>query len=1009
MKIKTLSIRNIASIETADIDFTKGALGNAPLFLICGETGSGKTTILDCITLTLYGATPRYSGKSEHYPQEIGGYAYNDVRQLVRRGSRDARAAVTLVGNDGKTYEAKWSVEAVSRGPNKGTLKDEEWTWKDCSTGGLTYAKVRECESVAKQAVGLDFSQFCRTTMLAQGQFTKFLLGEPKEKAEILEKLTDTTKYSALGKAIFEKYKKIKDAKDKIEDEIRRMTGLGDQRSQIEARVKELSSMIGDLEAKRKTADAKLRWLKRKDELEANRLAVRGELVEAVAGLKALEIAVAHNFEEAKLKVEALKAYLGGRASKAGMLESAEVILANLCDIRNARTERARAEKELSLLEQTLPGHKERLETAANALENALGKVATADSEVNAEERALEALGRRNVQKARDDAEKLRGNLLGVEGRMKGFAGQFDSIAKREKSMSAMKTELAELEEKVPGLKTELLCSSKALEQAQTRCDEQKKLVDAGIEGIIAELKVGDVCPICGNKIESLRSGGHFESLFRELDAECRKAKDAFKEKELVYNKAAARVEALRKNIESETALVAEEKSRIEDERRATLAEAKLYGAKDGTAEGVRTAVEACGAEIAGLDGRLKAIDEQEMKVKDLKKALKKAEKARDEAKNAKIAAEKELLNNQNRIDSQKIMVKHQADIEKNKAEDVAGRVSGREWLEAWERDHDSVEAELSAEAREYALKKAELPKAESARDALEKSSGQIAGCIARAVGKVPELSDVEADKREGISTSAVDGLLGRFDESQKSMARHLEERPADFADDEGEESLAEISLALKVESDKLYEERGRCQQQIADDDKCATERTAKQREADRLEAERMEWSPINDRLGDNSGDKIRREIQSYVLANVLVKANYYLRQLSERYELSCEGLTLSVVDSFEGGAVRPVNTLSGGEQFLVSLALALGLAGMNDTGLGVDMLLIDEGFGTLSGEHLNSAIEALERLNAITGSRKVGVISHVERLRERIQTHIEVTRRGHDPSVVRVTPDYVS
>ena len=73
--------------------------------------------------------------------------------------------------------------------------------------------------------------------------------------------------------------------------------------------------------------------------------------------------------------------------------------------------------------------------------------------------------------------------------------------------------------------------------------------------------------------------------------------------------------------------------------------------------------------------------------------------------------------------------------------------------------------------------------------------------------------------------------------------------------------------------------------------------------------------------------------------------------QLSDRYELSCEGLTLSVLDGFEGGAARPVNTLSGGEQFLVSLALALGLAGLSDTGLGVDMLLIDEGFGTLNGD----------------------------------------------------------
>ena len=139
------------------------------------------------------------------------------------------------------------------------------------------------------------------------------------------------------------------------------------------------------------------------------------------------------------------------------------------------------------------------------------------------------------------------------------------------------------------------------------------------------------------------------------------------------------------------------------------------------------------------------------------------------------------------------------------------------------------------------------------------------------------------------------------------------------------------------------------------------------------------------------------------MLRNVLVKANHYLRQLSDRYELSCANLTLSVFDGFDGGAARPVNTLSGGEQFLVSLALALGLAGMDDTGLGVDMLLIDEGFGTLSGEHLNSAMEALEGLNAITGSRKVGVISHVERLRERIRTHIEVTRNGHDPSEVKV------
>ena len=1003
MKIRTLSIRNIASIESADIDFAGGALGEAALFLICGETGSGKTTILDCITLALYGATPRYDGRNEHHPQVIGGYAYNDARQLVRHGATSASATVTLVGNDGRRYEAKWLVDAVSRGANKGTLKKEEWSGRDCSAGGLTWTMVKECKAVAKRAVGLDFAQFCRTTMLAQGQFTKFLLGEPKEKADILEKLTDTTRYSALGKAIFDKHRAIKEAKEAVAGEIRRMTGLGDLRAGVEARVGELAALIEELEAKRKKADAKLQWLRRRGELAANGQAVRGELAAAFAGLKALEAKVARDLEAAKAKVGSLKAYLGERAAKAEMLESAEVILANLGDIRGARSERARAERELAKLERELPAHKERLAAAAEAAGRAQMDVSAADGAVNLEEQALEALGRRKVQKARDEAEKLRGSLLGVEGRMKGLADQLASVAKREGAMDGKRRELAELDGGLPGLRSEMARAGDLLDKAKARRDEQKKLVDDGIEAVIADLKVGDVCPICGNKIESLRSGGHFEALFRELDAECTKAEADFRLKERGYNKATARCETLRKDLESEVALVAEERARIDAERQEALAEAKSCGAKDGTAEGVRAAIEVCGARIAEIDGKLKAIDEQEKKVKDLKRLLKKAEKARDAAKDARDAAEKALLGIQGKIDRQKVVVKNQTDLEKGKSEEVAGRVSGREWLEAWEHDPDSVEELFRSEAKEYADRKAQLPKAESARDALEKSSGQIADCVVRAVGRVAGLSEVEAGGKAAVSTAEVEGLLGRFEESQKSMSRHLEGRPADLADDEGEESLAELAARLKADADRLRDERGRCQQQIADDDRQAAERRAQEGELARLKAVCDEWRPIYALFGDGDGKKIRREIQSYVLANVLVTANHYLRQLSERYELSCEGLTLSVVDAFEGGVVRPVNTLSGGEQFLISLALALGLAGMGDTGLGVDMLLIDEGFGTLSGEHLDSAIAALERLNAITGSRKVGVISHVERLRERIPTHIEVARRGHGPSEVKV------
>ena len=147
-----------------------------------------------------------------------------------------------------------------------------------------------------------------------------------------------------------------------------------------------------------------------------------------------------------------------------------------------------------------------------------------------------------------------------------------------------------------------------------------------------------------------------------------------------------------------------------------------------------------------------------------------------------------------------------------------------------------------------------------------------------------------------------------------------------------------------------------------------------------------------------------QRYVLATILDEVLTLANLRLQDMSHhRYQLkremhatdrrSTEGLELAVIDRWTGN-IRPVNTLSGGETFLASLALALGLADTAQAyagGLRMDMMLIDEGFGTLDGEALDEAIRVLLELR--TGGRLVGIISHVDELRRRIDTRLEIQK----------------
>ena len=155
-------------------------------------------------------------------------------------------------------------------------------------------------------------------------------------------------------------------------------------------------------------------------------------------------------------------------------------------------------------------------------------------------------------------------------------------------------------------------------------------------------------------------------------------------------------------------------------------------------------------------------------------------------------------------------------------------------------------------------------------------------------------------------------------------------------------------------------------------------------------------WQRLDGLIGSAKGDKFRKFAQGLTLDHLLHLANRHLTRLHARYLLRRKAggeLELDIIDSWQGDAARDTRTLSGGESFLVSLALALSLSDLVSHKTTIDSLFLDEGFGTLDGDTLETALAALDALNA--SGKMIGVISHVESLKERIPAQIRVDKGG--------------
>lgn len=1120
MKLQKLKIHNIASIEDAEIDFEASPLSDSELFLITGKTGSGKTTILDAICLALYASTPRLEstkiqGSVKDGEQEV---CVDDARQLLRKGKGEGYVLLDFIGTDKIPYQAEWSVRRAYAKAD-GRLQPKEWILRDLSAN-VSYNKESDIKPLMANAIGLTFEQFCRTTMLAQGEFTRFLNSDDKDKAAILEKITGVSVYSEIGAAIYEITGKKGEALDLAkrdqesivlpsDEEIKALNdtvaNAKEQQAAIEAKSNSISEKLTWLEqfaaALTKISESQAAVKEAQDKAESdeymedsrtvaewNTSATARENVVALSQMlreKArLESCIAdqkrryqallnatewekEQLQELKDGLKELQDRLSAFAEHRDLYLNEQTVSASLTTLYDSCFKMAKETVKLQEAiqrQKDLAVVKENLQKTFNDAERAFNE---ALASLNSAEALLEAFG---LQAYRDKASELNQRKLAL-GDATGKSGIFnrtlESFNEAQKQLGEVQQRLAALAEERRTLSDRLSEAEIARNVAEKICKKLERSVDDWAKAVRAQLSVDDECPVCRRKIESLPAEAEMDQVYAVAYKEYEEAKAAFDAVQRDLNKVSADIKAFENQLKSAQSAVQRLSEKVESDR--AILNSSLEKVGLGLTEGVEQELNSLINDTESLieqnSAKIKEGEELEAAAARKREDLERARSAKDVTLAELNTADSNVQTVTQTITTIKAIIKEQKDASDQASARIEASVAGFEGIDIdWKSDPLSYAKELKRLADTYSdlchmVREAEqkVQNKQINYDDLISVIGQIAvampewadvnadskvsmpgtlqkanevlaesnACKGQLAGKIREIaeservikeflgsqSSIDKDRLVYLSTitvqqiaklnesleqirTAIAAANRALDEHKKTYDELQESKPG-LADDDTQESLkAEAALCAAQLAD-LGAAKGAAEQKLQQIAKDQKKLDTYKDQVEELQAEYDKWARLCSYFGDSKGAKFRKIAQSYILANLIRAANVYMNTLTDRYTLTVEPgeFVIMVEDSYQGFAKRAASTISGGESFLVSLSLALALSDIGHT-LAVDILFIDEGFGTLSGDPLIKAIDTLRTLHRKSG-RKVGIISHVEELKDKVPVQIQLQQEA--------------
>ena len=1023
MRLQKLTIHNIASVEDAVIDFDLHPLADSDVFLITGKTGSGKSTILDAICLALYSSTPRLKNTFMQGDVADGDKSIkiNDPRQLMRRNTGEAYVELTFVGNNGIPYKSRWS---VARAHNRvsGNLQAKKWALTDLQTGYVLSKDEEIREEVAK-ATGLDFSQFCRTTLLAQGEFTKFLNSKDDEKAAILEKITGVSIYSRIGCKVFDITGDKRKEWVEMEGKCSGMATLSDD--QRESLRNELAAADGEYErlAAQRALLSKILGHMASVAMYSDEVKLLDDASEMLAGRFSIVKAGIGTMKEDAASLEAKIQETAGRIEAEGPRAAALVeyksILADMRVIYDARKRVGEEESVIRNLLEAFDGSlKQEHERCLNEREEA-GKILDAQKSVHKElELKISEAGISGLREEKDRIHAFLNELSAASMRLQNLEKEKARHEQAAESLQKMILRISEMNMQIASLKPEIEAASIRRETALKMLDRQKASVDSWAKGIRAKLQNGDICPVCGQEV--------MEAAFDEemLDMLYKEAESVMKEADghhaaLIAEKDALNAQATAFTAQYEAARNVYEEDRSLADATSAFAVSCAKCGLDPDGQDIASAID-MQKEAADkvLDGLMEKIRQGEVMEGELREAVKLLDKCWNgfrKAEEAVAKAERERKECAIKIEAGRKMVADRLNDISEAEKSVSAYVVPEMWENDWKTDMVSFAHELKGAAQSY------VSMIEESRR-LQTENEKVLSQLKTVGNAVDEILTINAAWAEVSPSASCDSSCELSDAANRLLAEVVsvrDRRKAAMERLEGEEKMLAVLMESNEwlaeyhdvavleekldEIDRLIsdcgETKGRLQQTLLQDEINMRQKGELTREAERLKKEYEKWSRLNTLIGDATGKKFRQIAQSYILSDLINSANHYMRTLTDRYTLKVVPGTfvIMVEDAYQGFAARAASTISGGESFLVSLSLALALSDIGQQ-LSVDILFIDEGFGTLSGAPLQNAISTLRALYRKAG-RRVGIISHVEELREKIPVQIKVNQEGTESS----------